>query len=64
MNTYHTKPSADNSELLRELWREQLKYYRQENQERERERHEDALNEGLRRRGYPALYHSRRRRWR
>jgi hypothetical protein len=45
-----------------ELNFEKLRYYRELNEDRSRARHEDVLNEALRKKGYPALYPATRRR--
>ena len=49
-------------QLDRELKLEQLKFFRHLDEERSRAKHEDALNEALRQKGYPALYPGTRRR--
>ncbi len=57
----HYRASCD--ELHHELELERLKFYRDINREREREHHEEAMNEALRKRfGYPPIYPGRRRR--
>lgn len=47
-------------DLRKELDYEKLKYFRRKNREWEIERHNEAMNEALRKLGYPVLYKKKR----